>query len=51
MQGTYATLASFAQTWGLAYFVTVFSSVIIWAMWPSRRKRFEEAALTPLRED
>jgi cytochrome c oxidase cbb3-type subunit IV len=51
MQGTYAFVASFAQTWGLAYFVIVFSSVVVWALWPSRRKRFEDAALTPLRED
>ena len=51
MQGTYATLASFAQTWGLAYFVTVFGSVVVYALWPSRRKQFEQAALMPLQED
>jgi cytochrome c oxidase cbb3-type subunit 4 len=51
MHGTYATLASFAQTWGLAYFVTVFLSVVVYALWPSKRERFEQAALMPLRED
>jgi len=51
MQGTYAALAGFAQTWGLAYFVIVFVAVVAWTLWPSRRKRFEQAALMPLRED
>jgi cytochrome c oxidase cbb3-type subunit 4 len=51
MQGTYATLAGFAQTWGLAYFVIVFASVVAWTLWPSRRHRFEQAARMPLQED
>jgi cytochrome c oxidase cbb3-type subunit 4 len=51
MNETYKLLAEFAQTYGLVYFVTVFSIVVVWAMWPSRKQRFEEAARTPLRED
>lgn len=51
MPATYKALAEFAQTYGLVYFVTVFSIVVIWAMWPSRKQRFEEAARMPLRED
>ena len=51
MSATYKALAEFAQTYGLLYFVIVFSLVIAWAMWPSRKQRFEEAARMPLRED
>jgi cytochrome c oxidase cbb3-type subunit 4 len=48
---TYKALAEFAQTYGLVYFFAVFSTVVLWAMWPSRKQRFEEAARMPLRED
>ena len=51
MAGTYATLAEFAQTWGLAYFVVVFGLVLVYALWPASRQRFDEAARLPLRED
>ena len=48
---TYAAVAHFAQTWGLAYFVVVFVAVVAYALWPSRRKKFDQAAQIPLRED
>jgi cytochrome c oxidase cbb3-type subunit 4 len=48
---TYETLAHFAQTWGLVYFYVVFLAVLVYALWPSRQKRFDEAARMPLRED
>jgi len=48
---TYAAVAHFAQTWGLAYFVAVFVIVLVYALWPSRRRKFEQAAQIPLRED
>ena len=51
MNTTYRMLAEFAQTWGLAYFVTVFLAVLIYALRPSRQQQFDEAARMPLRED
>ena len=48
---TYAAVAQFAQTWGLAYFVAVFLVALVYALWPSRRQKFEQAAQIPLRED
>jgi cytochrome c oxidase cbb3-type subunit 4 len=48
---TYAAVAHFAQTWGLAYFVAIFLVVLAYALWPSRRQRFEQDARIPLRED
>jgi cytochrome c oxidase cbb3-type subunit 4 len=51
MSSTYRALAEFAQTWGLVYFVAVFLVVLIYALCPSRRRQFDEAARIPLRED
>lgn len=51
MADTYLALAGFAQTWGLVYFVSAFLLVIAYALSPSRRERFEEAARLPLKED
>lgn len=51
MSDTYMALAGFAQTWGLVYFVSVFLIVLAYALWPSRREQFDEAARMPLRED
>jgi cytochrome c oxidase cbb3-type subunit 4 len=51
MSETYKMLAEFAQTWGLLYFVAIFLIVLVYALWPSRKKQFDEAARIPLRED
>ena len=51
MDETYKAAAEFAQTWGLAYFVVIFLGVLFYALWPSRKKQFDEAARIPLRED
>ena len=51
MDSTYRAVAEFAQTWGLAYFVVVFLLVLAYALWPSRKKQFDDAARIPLRED
>ena len=48
---TYNTLASFAQTWGLLYFVILFAGVLVYALWPGNKKRFADASKIPLRED
>jgi len=51
MNPTYRALAEFAQTWGLVYFVAVFVVVLVYALWPSRQRQFDEDARIPLRED
>ncbi len=48
---TYETLANFAQTWGLLYFVLIFAGVLVYALWPSNKDKFDDAAQMPLRED
>jgi cytochrome c oxidase cbb3-type subunit 4 len=51
MDETYRAVAEFAQTWGLIYFVAIFAVVLLYALWPSRKKQFDEDARIPLRED
>ena len=51
MSPTYQFFAEFAQTWGLVYFLVLFITVLVYALWPSRQKKFDEAARVPLRED
>ena len=51
MDVTYKAVAEFAQTWGLIYFVVIFALVLLYALWPSRKKKLAEAARIPLRED
>jgi cytochrome c oxidase cbb3-type subunit 4 len=48
---TYETLANFAQTWGLLYFVLIFAGVLVYALWPSNKDKFDDASHVPLRED
>ena len=51
MSDTYKMLAEFAQTWGLVYFLVIFVASMAYALWPSSKRRFDEAARIPLRED
>jgi cytochrome c oxidase cbb3-type subunit 4 len=51
MDPTYRAVAEFAQTWGLAYFLAIFAIALLYALWPSRKRQFEEAARIPLQED
>jgi cytochrome c oxidase cbb3-type subunit 4 len=51
MDPTYRAVAEFAQQWGLVYFAVIFAIVLVYALWPSRKRQFEEAARIPLQED
>ena len=47
----YETLAQFAQTWGLIMFIFAFILVLIYALAPSNRQKFETARRIPLEEE
>ena len=47
----YETLSHFAQTWGLVYLVLMFLGVLVYALWPGNRAKFERAANQILEED
>jgi cytochrome c oxidase cbb3-type subunit IV len=48
---TYESWRAFAASWGLIFFGVIFIGVVVYAFWPSRRKRFEQDARIPFRED
>jgi cytochrome c oxidase cbb3-type subunit 4 len=48
---TYTSLAAFAQSFGVLYFMAIFAGVLAYAMWPKNGRRFDDAAHLPLRED
>jgi cytochrome c oxidase cbb3-type subunit 4 len=45
---TYDFWSSFAQTWGLVYFIAIFAAVLAYALWPSRKAEFSRAARLPI---
>jgi cytochrome c oxidase cbb3-type subunit IV len=51
MSDTYETLSSFARSAGTLYCFAMFLGVLVYALWPSNRDRFNQAARAPLREE
>jgi cytochrome c oxidase cbb3-type subunit 4 len=47
----YEILSKFAQTWGLLLFIAAFLMVLIYALNPKNKSRFESARRIPLDED
>ena len=48
---TYESVSAFAQTWGMLYIIALFAGVLIYALRPSAKKKFDDAARIPLKED
>ncbi len=48
---TYEAASHFAQTWGLAFAVALFLAAVLYALWPSNRATFDNAARAPLNKD
>ncbi|MEQ8228534.1 MAG: cbb3-type cytochrome c oxidase subunit 3 [Rhodospirillales bacterium] len=44
-------VAMFSKTWGLVYLVAIFIGVLIYAFRPGAKKKFQDAAQIPLKED
>ena len=47
----YETLSSFAQTWGLLLFVLAFILVLVYALNPRNKKKFDDAKKIPLEDE
>jgi len=47
----YDILRQLADSWGLLYLMIVFIGVVIFTFRPWARKRYDEAAKIPLKED
>jgi cytochrome c oxidase cbb3-type subunit 4 len=48
---TYEDVVSFSASYGLIYFMILFAGVLLYAFWPGNKKKFDEAARLPLKED
>ena len=44
----YEDVLAFAQSWGAVYFIVMFAVAFTYALWPSNKKSFDEAARIPL---
>lgn len=47
----YETLVMITQIAGLVLFIGLFVGVLIYALWPGNKKRFERASKVPLEQD
>ena len=48
---SYEQVLAFAQSWGAVYFSVVFAVVCVYALWPSNKVKFREAANIPLEDE
>ncbi len=48
---TYEEVQHFVAAWGTVYFGAIFVVALLYALAPSKKSTFEEAAAIPLRED
>ncbi|MBT3305033.1 MAG: cbb3-type cytochrome c oxidase subunit 3 [Alphaproteobacteria bacterium] len=48
---TFQDVSYFAQTWGLVYMMILFFGMLIYALRPSAKKKFDDAAQIPFKED
>ena len=48
---TYEAISRFAQQGGALYFGLMFLGVLLYALWPRNKSRFDRAARIPLDED
>ncbi|KAA5805366.1 cbb3-type cytochrome c oxidase subunit 3 [Alkalicaulis satelles] len=47
----YESLAHFAQSWGLVAFMIFFAGVLVYALWPKNRDKFNAAARSVLEDN
>lgn len=51
MEFSYEEVAAFAQQSGILYFFLLFVAVVVYALWPRNKAKFDRAARMPLEED
>ena len=45
------TLVAFAKSWGLFYLIALAAAVLVYALWPANRTRFDRARKSILDND
>ncbi|MDG1709012.1 MAG: cbb3-type cytochrome c oxidase subunit 3 [Emcibacteraceae bacterium] len=48
---SYQEVSSFSQSWGLVFLVSMFVVAVAYALWPSNKEKFDDAAKSALDED
>lgn len=48
---SYEDVAAFSGTFGLIFFMALFVGVLVYAFWPGNKRKFDDAARMPLKED
>lgn len=51
MDFSHDAVVAFSKSWGLFYLIAFFVAVVIYALWPSNRKRFDRAKKSILDKD
>lgn len=51
MSFDHETIVAFAKSWGLFYLIAIFVAVLIYALWPGNKKRFDRAKKSILDKD
>lgn len=51
MDFDHETLVAFSKSWGLFYLIAFMIAVLVYAFWPSNRKRFDRAKKSILDKD
>ena len=47
----YQKWQAFVASWGSLYCFGIFAAGVAYALWPSRKRSYDEAALIPLKDD
>ena len=47
----YQSVSAFAQSFGLLYLFGLFLIILVYALWPRNKEKFDKAAQIPLEED
>lgn len=48
---TYEDVVTFAGSFGLIFFMVLFGIVLVYALWPGNKAKFDKAARMPMRDD
>ena len=48
---SYDEVAQFTHTWGMVYMVGIFVVVLVYALWPGNKEKFDHAARLPMDEE
>lgn len=51
MDLSYEEVLAITRSWDGIYFLAVFVAACVYALWPSNREKFRDAAAIPLRDD